>query len=103
MMATENILMAAVRAGGDRQQLHETIRKHSHDAVKMMKEQGGENDLAERLTSDKSFDQVDLGAAMEPSQFVGRAAEQVDEFIDRIVDPIRQKYGPQNGTEELRV
>ena len=79
-MATENILMAAVAAGGDRQDLHERIRRHSQAAAAVVKEQGGRNDLMDRLAADPAFAKVDLAAATEPMQFVGRAPQQVDEF-----------------------
>ena len=95
-MATENILMAAVAAGGDRQDLHERIRRHSQAAAAVVKEQGGANDLIERLTSDTAFAKVDFAAALEPSKFVGRAPEQVDEFLAEIVEPIRQRYQTQS-------
>jgi len=91
-MATENILMAAVAAGGDRQALHERIRRHSRAAAAVVKEQGGANDLLERLAGDEAFAAVDLHAALEPSQFTGRAPQQVDEFIAEVVEPIRGKY-----------
>jgi adenylosuccinate lyase len=91
-MATENILMAAVAAGGDRQDLHERIRRHSQAAAAVVKEQGGSNDLLGRLAIDSAFAKVDLAAVMEPSQFVGRAPEQVDEFIAEVVGPIRARY-----------
>ena len=91
-MATENILMAAVAAGGDRQELHERIRRHSQAAAAVVKEQGGRNDLLERLAADAAFGKVDLAAATDPRQFVGRAPEQVDEFIAGVVEPIRQRY-----------
>jgi adenylosuccinate lyase len=91
-MATENILMAAVAAGGDRQELHERIRRHSQAAARVVKEQGGSNDLLERLGGDEAFSGVDLGAAMEPSRFVGRAPEQVEEFLGEVVEPILAKY-----------
>ena len=70
-MATENILMAAVAAGGDRQDLHERIRRHSQAAAAVVKEQGGRNDLMERLAADPAFAKVDLAAAMDPSQIRG--------------------------------
>jgi len=92
LMATENILMAAVAAGGDRQALHERIRRHSQAAAAVVKEQGGANDLLERLAGDEAFAAVDLHAALEPSQFTGRAPQQVDEFIAEVVEPIRGKY-----------
>jgi adenylosuccinate lyase len=91
-MATENILMAAVAAGGDRQELHERLRRHSQAAAAVVKEQGGRNDLMERLAADKAFSGVDLAAVLQPSQFVGRAPQQVDEFIAEVVEPIRAKY-----------
>jgi adenylosuccinate lyase len=101
-MASENILMAAVAAGGDRQDLHERIRRHSQAAAAVVKEQGGQNDLLARLASDKAFAKVNLAAVMEPSQFVGRAPQQVDEFIAEVVAPIRAKYGA-TGVAEAEV
>ncbi len=92
-MATENILMAAVAAGGDRQDLHERIRQHSQAAAAVVKGEGKPNDLLQRLRNDKVFGSVDFEAAMEPLKFVGRAPQQVDEFIEQIVAPIRQRYG----------
>jgi adenylosuccinate lyase len=91
-MATENLLMAAVQAGGDRQELHETIRRHSQDAARAVKQEGRDNDLLSRLAADPSFQGVDVLATLEPSQFVGRAPEQVDEFLAEVVQPIRQRY-----------
>jgi adenylosuccinate lyase len=100
-MATENILMAAVAAGGDRQQLHERIRQHSQAAAAVVKGEGKPNDLLDRLRADAAFAGVDLAAAMEPAQFVGRAPQQVDQFIEQVVGPIRQRYG--DGTAEANV
>ncbi len=91
-MATENILMAAVAAGGDRQDLHERIRQHSHAAGAAIKNEGKPNDLIERLAADEAFVNVDFEAAMEPTQFVGRAPQQVDDFIEEAVAPVRQRY-----------
>ena len=91
-MATENILMAAVAAGGDRQELHERIRRHSQAAAAVVKQQGGENDLLTRLKSDTAFAAVDLDAAVDPQTLVGRSGEQVDEFLAEIVAPIRGRY-----------
>lgn len=103
-MATENILMAAVAAGGDRQDLHERIRRHSQDAAHVVKSEGKSNDLLERLADDPAFSQVDLSATLDPSQFVGRAPEQVDEFLAEVVAPIRTRYASQAASEaELRV
>jgi adenylosuccinate lyase len=91
-MATENILMAAVSAGGDRQDLHERIRRHSQAAATVVKEQGAANDLLSRLKTDAAFTKVDFAAALDPSKFIGRAPQQVDEFIAQVVKPLRQKF-----------
>ena len=72
-MATENILMAAVKAGGDRQALHERIRRHSQEAARQVKMEGGANDLLDRLKADAAFAKVDIDAELDPSRFVGRA------------------------------
>jgi adenylosuccinate lyase len=92
-MATENILMAAVSAGGDRQELHELIRQHSQAAAKVVKEEGGRNDLLARLAQDPAFTKVDLTSVMNPAQYIGRSPQQVDEFLAEVIDPIRKKYG----------
>jgi adenylosuccinate lyase len=91
-MATENILMAAVAAGGDRQDLHERIRQHSQAAAAEVKQLGKPNDLLDRLRRDEAFAQVDLNAAVNPAQLTGRSAEQVDGFLAEIVAPIRERY-----------
>ncbi|HWE40266.1 MAG TPA: adenylosuccinate lyase [Isosphaeraceae bacterium] len=91
-MATENILMAAVRAGGDRQALHERIRTHSLAAADRLKAGAADNDLIDRLRADDAFRAVDLSALLEPSRYVGRAPEQVADFLAREVTPIRSHY-----------
>lgn len=91
-MATENILMAAVQLGGDRQELHERIRVHSQAAAEQVKMHGRANDLIARLKSDPAFAKVDIDALMDPRDFVGRAPEQVDEFLETNVAPILEKY-----------
>ena len=91
-MATENILMAAVAAGGDRQDLHERIRQHSQAAAAVVKEQGRANDLLDRLRGDAAFRRVNLDALTDPRQFVGRAREQVDEFLAEVVEPLLRDY-----------
>ena len=104
-MATEEILMAGVQAGGDRQELHERIRVHSQAAAQQVKEFGRANDLLERLKTDAAFATVDLGSALNAQRFVGRAPEQVDSFISNVVEPIRKRYrdlGNQQ-SEQLRV
>ena len=102
-MATENILMAGVAAGGDRQELHERIRQHSHAAAAVVKGQGGDNDLISRLRNDKAFAKVDLAAATDPATLTGRSAEQVDEFLAEIVEPIRGRYGDSLVATQVRV
>eukprot|EP00003_Mantamonas_plastica_P024110 TRINITY_DN4454_c1_g1_i13.p2 TRINITY_DN4454_c1_g1~~TRINITY_DN4454_c1_g1_i13.p2 ORF type:complete len:208 (-),score=70.53 TRINITY_DN4454_c1_g1_i13:815-1438(-) len=93
-MATEKILMECVKAGGDRQELHELIREHSMEAAKVVKGEGGDNDLLERLRKDEAFacihDQLD--DLMDPSMFIGCAVEQVDAFLSQDVKPILEKY-----------
>lgn len=93
-MATENIMMTAVKKGGDRQELHEKIRIHSMDAGRVVKEQGGINDLLERIAADDSFGLTleELQAVMQPSNFVGRAPQQTQEFVDEQIKPILEKY-----------
>jgi len=85
-MATENIIMACVKAGGDRQDLHEAVRIHSVAAAKVMKE-GGENDLLERIANDEIFAAVKdkLDTLTNPTDYIGRSSQQVDEFIDEVV------------------
>jgi adenylosuccinate lyase len=103
-MATENILMAAVRAGGDRQELHERIRRHSRDAAEQVKAHGRANDLLDRLKNDEAFAGVDVDALADPSSFVGRAPQQVDEFLDGPVREVRRRYDDLlGGRSELRV
>jgi adenylosuccinate lyase len=104
-MATENILMAAVAAGGDRQDLHERIRQHSQAAAAEVKQHGRPNDLMARLAADPAFAAADLEAAIEPASLVGRAPEQVDEFLAEVVEPIRKHYASKTAadTEAPRV
>ncbi|MBM3999457.1 MAG: adenylosuccinate lyase [Planctomycetes bacterium] len=103
-MATEGLLMEAVRAGGDRQDLHERIRKHSLAAGEEVKVHGRPNDLVARLQADPAFQSLDLDAMLDPSRYVGRAPRQVDEFLDEIVAPILARlptgFAP---TAEVRV
>jgi adenylosuccinate lyase len=102
-MATENILMAAVAAGGDRQTLHERIRQHSQAAAAVVKEQGGENDLIARLKADKAFAGVDVDSAIDPTSLTGRSARQVDEFLSEVFAPLRKRYGEQSSKAEVHV
>ena len=105
-MATENILMEAVKAGGDRQELHERIRKHSMAAANQVKREGGENDLLERIAGDEAFSKVAdrMDELVNPSEFVGRAPEQVAEFLENHVRPVLAEFPAEKGEEvELRV
>ena len=96
-MATENLLMAAVQEGGDRQDLHERIRTHSLAAAARLKEGAARNDLIDRLRNDPAFPALDFDAVLNPSRFIGRAPEQVVAFIEREVEPIRRRYPEQRG------
>jgi len=91
-MATENILMASVKAGGNRQELHERIRLHSQAAAAQVKKFGQPNDLISQLKSDMAFSKVNFEKVLDPKNYVGRAPKQVDEFIKGIVEPIRRRY-----------
>ena len=105
-MATENIMMQAVKKGGDRQQLHEKLRVHSQAAARVVKEEGGENDLVDRVAGDPSFGltKEEILSEMQPSAFVGRAPQQVDEFLDGLVRPILEENKDLLGeTADLKV
>ena len=103
-MATENILMAAVKAGGDRQKLHEKIRQHAYAAAEQVKKFGKPNDLIDRLKADKDFSKVDFKSVLDPKGYIGRAPQQVDEFIRDVITPIRRKYRKEiNKKVELNV
>jgi adenylosuccinate lyase len=93
-MATENIMMDAVKRGADRQQLHERIRIHSMEASRIIKEQGGENDLLDRIASDPAFGvtREELEQSVRPERYVGRAPEQTEDFILEIVQPALEQY-----------
>ncbi|MEG2570487.1 MAG: adenylosuccinate lyase, partial [Clostridia bacterium] len=93
-MATENIMMSAVKKGGDRQDLHERIRTHSIAAGKRVKEEGLDNDLIERIATDSAFSMSidEINAHINPSEFVGRSVEQVTEFLGECVKPVCDKY-----------
>ena len=102
-MATENILMAAVRAGGDRQKLHERIRVHSLAAAEQVN-WGQPNDLLERLQNDPALTNVNFDAALDPRAYVGRAPEQVNDFLTEVVEPVLAKYAERLGQKsELNV
>ena len=103
-MATENILMAAVKAGGNRQKLHDELRRHSHAAAAQVKNLGKKNDLLKRLRKSKAFRKVDFRKVLNAKSYVGRAPKQVNEFIRDFVTPIRKKYRNElNKKVELKV
>lgn len=94
-MATENIMMDAVKnRGADRQQLHERIRVHSMKASKVIKEEGGENDLLERIANDEAFGVTleELENILQPEKYTGRAKEQTEDFLNDFVNPVLEKY-----------
>lgn len=100
-MATENIMMAAVAAGGDRQELHELIRQHSQEAGRVIKVEGKSNDLLDRIANDPAFGGIDLTEVTDPQEYVGRAPEQVDEFIANEVEPIRAQFAAHLDASEV--
>lgn len=105
-MATENIMMDAVKAGGDRQELHERIRQLSMEAGKNVKERGLENNLLELIAADPAFglSLEELEKAMEPSKYVGRAPKQVEEFLTEVIRPLLEENQEQLGmTAEIHV
>jgi adenylosuccinate lyase len=99
-IATENLLMAAVRAGGDRQDLHERIRVHALAAADRLKQGAVGNDLIERISQDPSFPPLDFPALLDSHRYTGRSARQVDEFIAQEIDPVRQRYPRRSGDDE---
>ena len=105
-MASENIMMSAVKKGGDRQVLHEKLRVHAMAAAKVVKEEGGKNDLIERVCADPDFglDYDEVEAILRPEDFTGRSAEQVTEFLADVVAPILESHKDVLGeTAELSV
>lgn len=93
-MASESILVEAVKAGGDRQKLHEKIRKYSMEASKLIKEKGIDNDLLERIIKDKDFACIKdkISDILNPKNFIGRAPKQVDEYITKGAKPLLRRY-----------
>ena len=89
-MATENIMMDAVKKGGDRQLLHEKLRVHSQAAARVVKEEGGKNDLIDRIVADPAFmvTREEVEAILEPANFIGRSKEQVEEFLSELILPL---------------
>lgn len=100
-MATENIMMDAVKAGGDRQELHERIRELSMEAGKNVKEKGLDNNLLELIAADPSFNLSldELKKAMDPTRYTGRAKEQVDTFLANVVRPVLEQHKEELGVK----
>lgn len=103
-MATEQLIVRAVRAGGDRQIVHERIRQHSIAAARALKDGAPRNDMLDRLAADPAFgvSVEDMQTALDPKQFVGRAPEQVDEFLGAIA-PVLTGAARDESAEEIRV
>jgi adenylosuccinate lyase len=101
-MATENILMACVKLGGDRQEYHEHIRAHAQAAGLRVKQEGHDNDLLERLKADKHFwsaarggplsAELDWDGVLDPMKYIGRSVEQTERFVREVVEPLREQY-----------
>jgi adenylosuccinate lyase len=105
-MATENILMACVKKGGDRQELHEVIRQHSLDAARKVKQEGADNDLLDRLANDNriGMSRSEIDALLDLRRFVGRAPEQVIEFLKNEAHPLLRRHARHLGLKsEVRV
>ncbi len=104
-MATENILMEAVKRGGDRQELHEKIRVYSMEAARMVKEFGEKNDLIDRIAKDPVFklNKEEIEAVLHPKNYIGRADKQVEDFISQTIDTVINKYEIDNMEVEINV
>ncbi len=104
-MATENIMMEAVKKGGNRQELHEKIRVYSMEAGKQVKEFGLKNDLLERIKNDTDFSLSDeeMKYILTPEKYIGRSANQVEEFIDEYIRPIVLTEEKYTGSKEMKV
>lgn len=102
-MATERILMKAVKAGGDRQELHERIREHSMQAGKQVKVEGKDNDLIARIKADKAFANIvdEIDETIDAKLFIGRCEEQVNEFLNDFINPVLKKYSKLLGDEGI--
>lgn len=98
-MATENIMMNAVKKGGDRQELHEKIRQHSVAAASRIKVEGLNNDLIDRIAADEAFNMTkdEIVEILKPENFIGRAPEQTEDFINEFINPVLEKYNDELG------
>ena len=104
-MATENVMMEAVKRGGSRQELHEALREHSHAAARRVKLEGGQNDLLDRIVDDPLFPltREEIEAQMAPEKYVGRAPSQVTEFLRGEIAPLLAGYPDESIQAELNV
>ena len=104
-MATENIMMKAVKNGGNRQELHELLRQHSHAAATRVKREDGVNDLIDRIAADDAFPvtKEEILSELDPILYVGRSVSQVNEFIETEVKPVLDRLYTDNITSELKV
>lgn len=104
-MATENIMMEAVKRGGNRQELHEALREHSHAAARKVKLEGGANDLIDRIVADPIFPltREEIEAQMAPEKYIGRAPSQVVEFLNDEIAPVLARYPDEGLVAELKV
>ena len=104
-MATENIMMESVKRGGNRQELHEALRVHSHAAAAKVKLEGGQNDLIDRIVADPMFPltREEIEQTLDPAAFIGRSPSQVTEFLASVSQPIISKYCTEELVGELKV
>ncbi|MGN1479067.1 MAG: adenylosuccinate lyase, partial [Acutalibacteraceae bacterium] len=104
-MATENIMMESVKRGGNRQELHERLRQHSHAAAAKVKLEGGQNDLIQRIADDDAFPLTlqEIEQQLDPKLYIGRCPSQVDEFIESVVNPILSRLYTGEIKSELKV
>ena len=104
-MATENIMMESVKRGGDRQELHERLRVHSHAAAKQVKTEGGVCDLVDRIAADPAFRMTkeEILSELDPTRFIGRCPSQVTDFLREQVQPLLDRYGKEEIVAELSV
>ncbi len=104
-MATENIMMEAVKRGGDRQELHERLRVHSHAAAAQVKQLGEKNDLISRIASDPAFGltEEEITGHLDPKLYTGRSASQTLEFFEKVAIPAADRYSANKIISELKV
>ena len=104
-MATENIMMESVKRGGNRQELHERLRVHSHQAAAKVKLEGGENDLIDRIAADEAFPltKEEIVSHLDPAKYIGRSVSQVEEFLAQVVRPMVDRYYQEAMDAELNV